>query len=327
MRRREFIAGLGSAAALSSAAHAQPAQVPTVGYLHVARQETQGPFVEAFRKGLQEMGFVEGRNVRVEYRFGDDDPNRMSELAADLVSRNVAVIASTGGTRTATIVKAATSKIPVIFEIGADPVRNGLVASLSRPGGNLTGINSYVADLWPKLFDLLLKLLPNGRVFAIVFSGGTASQLEYLQMEARSAAEARGRSVVVLTAFTPREIDDVFLAALQHRSDGLIFPAAPLPYTQREKLAALAAQYGIPAIYPFRENTEFGGLMSYGINQVESWRLVGIYVGRVLKGEKPADLPVVQPTRFEFVINLKTAKALGLEFPPDLLSIADEVIE
>jgi putative ABC transport system substrate-binding protein len=326
MRRREFIAGLGSAAAWPPAARAQKAQIPVVGYLSIAGPDPQGHLEAAFRQGLRETGFIEGQNVVVEYRFAQNQPDRLRELAADLDRQNVAAIV-TSGTRAATIVKAAVSKTPVIFEVGDDPVRNGLVASLSRPGDNLTGVNSLIAEAWPKLLDLIAKLLPNSRVFAILVTGGTANQLEQLKQEAQPAAEAIGRKLLVMTAFTPPELDEVFPSLMRQNADALIVRASPLSNTRREQLVALAARYSIPAIYAFREIAEAGGLMSYGINIKESFRLVGVYVGRILKGEKPADLPVQQATRFEFVVNLKTAKALGLSIPETLLATADEVIE
>lgn len=327
MQRRQFIAGLGSAAVVRPVL-AQQGTVPVVGYIHIAkRDESQDRYLVAFRQGLRETGFIEGQNVLVEYRFGQNEPDRIPELAADLVRRNVAAIAAVGGTRTATIVKAATSNIPVIFEVGDDPVRNGLVASLSRPGGNLSGVNSLVAEVWPKLFDLMTKLLPKSRIFAILFTGGTSNQLEQTKRDAQAAADAIDRKLVVLTASTPPELDEIFPSLLREGADGLIVRASPLAYTEREKLAALAAHYSIPAIYPQRENAEAGGLMSYSTDIVESWRLVGVYIGRVLKGENPADLAVIQPTKFEFAINLKTAKTLGLEIPSGLLAIADKVIE
>jgi putative ABC transport system substrate-binding protein len=326
MRRREFMAGSGAAVAWPLVAGAQQPAMPVVGYINPGAGESQGRSAAAFRQGLRETGFIEGQNIGVEYRYGQNQPDRLSELVADLVRRNVAAIASTGGIRMATIVKAATSKIPVIFEVGADPVRNGLVASLNHPGGNLTGVNSLIADIWPKLFDLIAKIVPNSRVFAIL-GGGTPQQIEEYKREAQPAADAIGRKLLVMTALTPQDIDEAFPALARQGAEALIVRASPLTFDRRDQLAALAARYSVPAIYAFRENAEAGGLMSYGIKIEESFRLVGAYTGRVLKGEKPTDLPVIQPTRFEFVINLKTAKALGLEIPRMLLALADEVIE
>jgi putative ABC transport system substrate-binding protein len=329
MRRREFIVGLGSAAASwPLPARAQNLGMLVVGYIHSGTREATPRLVAAFRQGLRDAGFIEGQNVVVEYRFAQDQQDRLPELASDLVRLNVAAIAATGGTRTATIVKAATSKIPVIFEVGADPVRNGLVASLSRPGGNVTGVNSLIADIWSKQFDLLGKLVPNGRIFAILSTGDpTANQLEQLRQEAQPTADAIGRKLLIVTAFNLPELDEMFPSLLRQGADAIIVRAGPLAYSWRKQLAALALRYSIPAIYPTRDNVEAGGLMSYGINVDESFRLVGRYTGRVLKGEKPADLPVQQATKFEFLINLKAATALGLQIPPTLLALADEVIE
>jgi putative tryptophan/tyrosine transport system substrate-binding protein len=302
--------------------------MPVVGYIHTATREATPRLVAAFRQGLRDAGFIEGQNVVVEYRFAQDQQDRLPELASDLVRLNVAAIAATGGTRTATIVKAATSKIPVIFEVGADPVRNGLVASLSRPGGNVTGVNSLIADIWSKQFDLLGKLVPNGRIFAILSTGDpTANQLEQLRQEAQPTADAIGRKLLIVTALNLPELDEMFHSLVRQGADAIIVRAGPLAYSWREQLAALALRYSIPANYPTRDNVEAGGLMSYGINVDESFRLVGRYTGRVLNGEKPADLPVQQATKFELVINLKAAKALGLQIPPTLLALADEVIE
>jgi putative ABC transport system substrate-binding protein len=328
VKRRQFIAGLGSAAASwPLAARAQKPGTPVVGYIHPASPETTPRLVAAFRQGLRDTGFIEGQNVLVEYRFARDQQDRLPELATDLVKLNVAAIASTGGTRTATIVKAATSKIPIIFEVGADPVRNGLVASLSRPGGNVTGVNSLIGDLWSKQSDLVGKLLPNGRVFAILSMGSTANQLEQVRQEVQPTAEALGRKLLIVTASNLPELDELFPSLVRQGADALIVRGSPLAYSWREQLAALAVRYSIPAIYPTRDNVEAGGLMSYGINVDESFRLVGVYTGRILKGEKPADLPVQQATKLELVINLKAAKAIGLELPPTLLALADEVIQ
>jgi putative ABC transport system substrate-binding protein len=328
MKRREFIAGLGSAAASwPLAARAQNPGMPVVGYIHSATPEATLRLVAAFRQGLRDVGFIEGQNVVVEYRFAQDQQDRLPELAADLVRLNVAAIAATGGTRTATIAKAATSKIPIIFEVGADPVQNGLVASLSRPGGNVTGVNSLIADIWSKQSDLVGKLMPNGRVFAILAMGSTANQLEQLRQEMQPTAEALGRKLLLVTASNPLELDELFPSLVQQGAEALIVRGSPLAYGWRAQLAALAKRYSIPAIYPTRDNVEAGGLMSYGIKVDESFRLVGVYTGRILKGERPADLPVQQATKLELIINLKAAKALGLELPPTLLALADEVIE
>jgi putative ABC transport system substrate-binding protein len=325
MRRREFITLVGGAAvAWPLAARAQTA-MPVVGFITPSAASPQGRSEAAFRQGLKETGFVEGQNVAIENHYGQDQPDHFQAIVTDLVRRNVAAIASIGGASGVAVVKAATSKIPIIFEVGSDPVQAGLVASLSRPGGNLTGVNSVIAELWPKLFDLIAKLLPDSRVFGILVSG--RAQLEQVRRDAPPAAEAIGRKLLLETAFTPQELDGAFGALARQGAEALVVGASPLSYTRSYQLAVLAARYSLPAIYAFREIPEAGGLMSYGINIDESLRLVGVYTGNILKGAKPADLPVVQPTRFELVINLKTAKALGLTIPPSLLAIADEVIE
>jgi putative ABC transport system substrate-binding protein len=326
LQRRTFIAGLAGAAAWPLAARAQKARIPVVGYLGIAEQDPRGPFLAAFRQGLRETGFIEGQNVVVEYHFAQNQTERLRELAADLDKRNVAAII-TSSTRATTIVKSAVSKTPIIFEVGDNPVSNGLVDSLSRPGGNLTGVNSLIAEASTKQFELIAKLLPNSRVFAILVSGGTANQLEQLKQQAQPGADAIGRKLLFVTAFAPPELDEVFPWLMRQGADALIVLASPLSNTRREQLVALAARYSVPAIYAFREIAEAGGLMSYGINMKESFRLVGVYTGRILRGEKPADLPVQQATRFEFVINLRTAKALGLTIPETLLATADEVIQ
>jgi putative ABC transport system substrate-binding protein len=325
MRRRAFITLLGGAAMLPVAARAQQAGMPVVGFVYPAEGDPQGPGEVAFRQGLRETGFVEGQNVTVEYRYGRNRPDRFQEAVADLVRRNVTAIASIGGVTAARVVKAATSKIPVIFEVGFDPVQDGLVASLSHPGGNLTGVNSVIAELWPKQLELMARLLPSSRVLGLLFTGRPSA--ERMPPLMQPAAEAIGRKLALATAFTPQEFDGAFAALARQGAEALVVGASPLSYSEGDRLAASAARYSLPTVYAFREIPRAGGLMSYGIDIDESLRLVGIYTGRVLKGEKPADLPVVQPTNFKFVINLKTARALHLDVPPNLLAIADEVIE
>jgi putative ABC transport system substrate-binding protein len=326
MRRREFIAGLGTAAAACSlAARAQRAAIPLVGYMGAGQlAETN---LAAFRQGLREVGFIEGQNIAVEYRFAEFRRDLLPEIAADFVRRHVSVIAATGGVPLAAAAKAATSTIPIVFEIGTDPVQAGLVARLNRPGGNITGVNSTIADLWPKLFDLMAKIRPRSRVFGIMFTGIDPNLMEQVRRDAKPAADAIGRRVFFVAASTPQEIDAAFLTLAQQGVEALVVTASSLALAARVQLAVLAARYGIPAVYTFRNNVEAGGLMSYGIKIEESVRLVGEYVGRIIKGERPGDVPIVQPTRYQFAINLKTAKALGLDIPPDVLALADEVIE
>ena len=322
--RRKFIAALGGAAATwPLAALAQRPAIPVVGFIAPSGRDERSE--AAFRQGLKETGFIEGQNLAVEYRFGQNQLDLQRDLAADLVRRNVAVIASVGGVGMARIVKAATSTIPVVFEVGFDPVQDGLVPSLSRPGGNLTGINSVIAELWPKQLDLLAKLLPNSRVFGLLPTGRASAERQPLLVQ--PAADALARKLVVATAFTPEEFDAAFAELKRQGAEALIIGASPLSLNERNQLVALAARYALPAIFAFREIPKAGGLMSYGIDIDESLRLVGRYVGRVLKGDKPGDLPVIQPTRFVLAINLKTAKTLGLTVPEALLAITDEVIE
>jgi putative tryptophan/tyrosine transport system substrate-binding protein len=327
MNRREFIAGLGGAVAWPRAVRAQQPKIPLVGFLNSGEIPRNFVYVNAFRQGLKDRGFIEGQNLAVEYRYAQNHLERLPELAADLVRRNVAAIAANGGTPVAVAANAATSTIPIIFMVSDDPVQSGLVASFNRPGGNLTGTYLVVGDLWPKLFALIVQLLPKSRVFAVLASNGTPDHLERLRQEAQPTADAIGRNLLFMTAFTPQEIDQAFAALARQGVEALVIGPSPLVLGARVQLAILAARYAIPAIYPFRDNAEAGGLMSYGIKLDESYRLLGDYVGRILKGEKPGDLPVQQPTKFEFVINLKTAKALGLNLPSTMLAIADEVIE
>jgi putative ABC transport system substrate-binding protein len=299
--------------------------LPVVGYLHSgARAPTQ--FLEAaFLKGLNEAGFAEGRRVVVEYRFADNAEDRLSELAADLVRRRVAVILASSQAA-ALAAKAATASIPIVFRTGFDPVTNGLVASFNRPGGNLTGINNVTQDLWPKQFGLLRDLVPSASRFAVLVQGGNAN-IESLVRDLRAAAAKVGQSIEVVSATTAGEIDAAFASLVEKRIAALLVGEFVLFLNRRVQVTTLANYHRLPAIYGLREPVEIGGLMSYGPNLGDQERQAGIYVGRILKGEKPADLPVIRPTRFEFVINLQTARTLGIEVPPGLLAIADEVIE
>jgi len=330
MRRRDFIAGLGSAGAAGWPLRTGAQQPQVVGFIDFGKRHER--IVAAFRQGLKETGFVEDQNVVVEYHFAENRVDRLQEIVADAVGRNVAAIATIGAPAAAAV-KAATSRIPIVFGVGSNPVLTGLVASLARPGGNLTGVNSFIAELLSKQIDLIVKLVPNSRVLGILVAGGLGllvaggSSLEQLRQEGQPMADALGRKLLIIMATTPQELDEDFAMLAEQGVEALVVRASPLTYDQREQMAGLAAHYSIPTVYPFRENAEAGGLMSYGINIAESARQVGIYVGRVLKGEKPADLPVLQPTKFEFVINLKTTKALGLTIPRMLLAQADEVIE
>jgi putative ABC transport system substrate-binding protein len=325
MRRRDFITLIGGAAAWPLAARAQQQAVPVIGFLRQGTPEANAHLVAAFHSGLGETGYVEGRNIAVEYRWANDD-DRLPELAADLVRRRVAVIAAPGSTAAAAAAKSATTVIPVVFSAGGDPVQLGLVTSLNRPGGNVTGISSMSGDLGAKRLGLLQELVPRAARFAVLVNPNNPLVEAYLT-DVRAAAAVIGRPIEVLTANRSRDIDTAFATLVEKRVDVLVVGLDPLFVSRRVELAALAARHAVPALYPFRDDAEAGGLMSYGPSNTDLVRQAGIYTGRVLKGEKPADMPILRATKFELVINLKTAKALGLEIPPNLLARADEVIE
>jgi putative ABC transport system substrate-binding protein len=324
VRRRTFIAGIGSAAVWPMVVRAQQA-VPVVGYLNSGAE--QADVVDSFRQGLAEHGYVVGRNVDVIYAFADNQPERLMALTADLVKRHVTVIAASGGPQPGLAAKAATTTIPIVFETGLDPVRSGLVPNLNHPGGNVTGVNSLIAESWWKQLDLIAKVLPSSRLLAMLYTGFVPGRFEQLQQEARVAADKIDRKVALVTATAPEDLDELIPRLARQGVDGLTVTASAFPHNHRDKLAALTARHAIPTIYPFRENVEAGGLISYGIDIQESFKLMGSYVGRVLNGERPADLPVQQASRFQLFINLKTAKGLNLIIPPGVLAIADGVIE
>jgi putative tryptophan/tyrosine transport system substrate-binding protein len=327
MRRREFIAGLGGAAAWPLVARAQQPAVPVIGYLSTGSREDEAPGFEAFQRGLAEMGYVEGRNLAVEYRWADGRYDRLPNLVADLVRRPVAVIVTVGGLPTALAAKAATKTIPIVFRVGADPVEIGLVASLNRPGGNLTGTATLTSAVVAKRLELLHELLPAAKRIALLTSSTVSLIAEPDINEAQMGARILGLNIMVLTATSPSEIDEAFRMLGEQRAEGLLL-SPDNNFTRRlEQIVALAARYEIPTIYQWHEYTRAGGLMSYGSRGDEAGRLTGIYTGRILKGEKPADLPVQQMTRIELSINLKTAKTLGLTVPQSILLRADEVIE
>jgi putative tryptophan/tyrosine transport system substrate-binding protein len=323
-KRREFITVLGGAAAWPLAANAQHPAIPVVGFVNDGSAEPRANLVAAFRQALSEAGFVEGRNVTVEYRWADDQVDRLPGLVADLIRRQVAVIVTTGGLRPALVAKAATDTIPIVFQVGADPVKLGLVASLNQPGGNATGISYFTFELGPKRFALLRDLMPRGADIFVLVNPKNASAHAALQ---DLTAAVVGQELSVLQASNVQEINAAFPAMAQKRAPALMIIPDALFTGRRVHLATLAARYAIPAIYTSREFAEAGGLMSYGTNLADNWRQVGKYTGRILNGAKPTDLPVVQPTKFEFVINLATAQVLGIEVPATLLASADEVIE
>jgi putative ABC transport system substrate-binding protein len=326
VKRREFITLLGgTAVGWPLAARAQQPAVPVIGFLNGASPEGYAPYVAAFHQGLKEAGYVEGQNVAIEYRWAQGQYDRLPALAADLVRRQVAVIA-VGTNPAAPAAKAATATIPIVFTTGLDPVQEGLVASLNRPGGNLTGVTALAVEVGPKGLELLHELVPAATVIALLVNP-TNPSAEALSSDLRTAARTLGLQLHILRASTERDFDRVFATLLQLRAGGLVIGTDGFFNTQSEQLATLTVRHAVPAIFPFREFTAAGGLMSYGVSIRDLYRLVGVYTGRILRGEKPADLPVHRATKVELVINLKTAKALGLTFPITLLGRADEVIE
>jgi putative tryptophan/tyrosine transport system substrate-binding protein len=330
MKRRDFIA-LGGSAALLLAVKARRARalqpaMPVVGFLHPGSPEANAKFVTGFRKGLGEAGYVEGRNVAIENRWAHGESGRLPELAADLISRPVTVITTPGSVAAALAAKAATATIPIVFVTGSDPVADGLVVSLNRPGGNVTGITSMNVRLGVKQLGLLHQLLHRDARFAVLVNPSNP-QSQSVITDVQATASAMGQQLEILTATTNRDISPAFSDAVQKRADALLISPDPLFTNRSVQLATLAARHAMPTIYALREFADAGGLMSYGSNFTELFRQAGTYTGRVLKGEKPADLPILQATKFEFVVNLQTAEALGLDVPPTLLAIADEVIE
>ncbi len=327
MRRRDLLALVGGAAASwPLTARAQQKAMPVIGYLNSISPGPSAANLTAFRQGLSDTGYVEGQNVAIEYRWAEGRYDRLPALAADLVGRRVDLIVASGGTPPALAAKSATSTIPIVFTGLGDPVAVGLVASLARPGGNITGISNIAGALMPKRLELLSELVPQAGVIALLVNPKNTTH-EGLAREVQEAARAKGVQLHILRASTESEIDAAFASFDELHAGGLLIGPDPLFTNPPERLVALAAGHAVPAIYPWREDAAAGGLISYGPSRDGMFRQAGVYAGRVLKGEKPADLPVQQPTRFELVINLKTAKALGLTVPQSLLARADEVIE
>jgi len=327
MKRRAFITLLGGAAAAwPFATRAQRPVIPVIGYLHSGSSAPYVHLVAAFRQSLKEAGYVEGENVAIEYRWAEGRYDRLPALAAELVGRHVALIVAQGGDPSVLAAKSVTSTIPIVFTSSSDPVKLGLVASLNRPGGNATGFWLYTSLLGTKRFEMMRQLFPASTLIAILVNPNNPNaQIDMPDLQ--NAARTVGQSISFVTARTETEIEATFAALGDKRVSALLVNTDPYFLERRDQFVALATRYSVPTIYPWREAVTAGGLMSYGASLADGYRQVGIYASRILKGEKPADLPVVQPTKFELTINLKTAKALGLDLPPTVLALADEVIE
>jgi putative ABC transport system substrate-binding protein len=327
MKRREFITLLsGAAALLPVAARAQQATMPVVGFLNGGSAGALAVLTDGFRRGLAEIGYVEGRNILIEFRWGNGDYDRLRLLASELVSRPVEVLVATGGTTTAFIAKAATTTIPIVFQMGSDPVEAGIVNSFNRPNGNLTGVANMLVGLTAKSAELLKELHPRSPLIAVLANPRAPNTPEAVK-KAQDAAGSLGYSILVFDGGSDQEIEVAFGGMVNRGVGGLIILPDPFMFGRQEKIATFATRHSIPTVFPWPEAAKMGGLISYGPSLPEIFRLVGVYTGRILKGAKPAELPIMQPTKFELVINLKTAKALGLTIPLPLLGRADEVIE
>jgi putative ABC transport system substrate-binding protein len=327
MRRRDFIEAIGATAiAWPFAARAQPSAMPVIGFLSSASPGPFAPFLAAFRTGLSEVGYNEGKNVAIEYRWAESQYDRLPALAADLVQHRVAVIVASGGDPPVLAAKAATSTIPIVFTGPNDPVKNGLVTSLNRPGGNITGMALFTSELESKQIALLRDLVPAARTIAILLNPNNPNFSNQVS-ELDKVQSSSGAQLIIYKGGTPTEIDAAFVGMAERHVDALLVGADPYFNTMREQMTGLAARHNLPALYTFRDLVAAGGLISYGNSIADNYRKCAGYVARILKGEKAADLPILQPTKFDLVINLKTAKALGLQIPDKLLALADEVIE
>jgi len=325
MRRRDFLGVLGGAAvAWPHIARGQQRAIPVIGFLRSASLADATHLVTAFRQGLKEAGFVEGQNVVVEYRYAENQRGRLPALVADLIRRQVAVIV--GDSNSALATKAVTATVPIVFATGSDPVRDGLVTSFNRPGGNVTGMSFFSGMLGAKRLDLLRQLVPKATTIAMLVNPNNPNT-EADRREVQAAAQAIGQQLLILDVNSVRDIETAFATFVQRGAGALLAGGGSFMNSHRERLVALAARHALPASYTNRESVVAGGLMSYGASITDAYRQAGVYAGRILKGEKPADLPVMRSTKFQFVINLKTAKTLGLEIPPMLLALTDEVIE
>jgi putative tryptophan/tyrosine transport system substrate-binding protein len=325
IRRREFITLLGGATAWPLAARTQQAAMPVVGFLNAGKLDGYRPMVAAFRRGLQESGYVEGGNVAIEYRWAENQNDRLPAMVADLVRRQVSVIAATS-TPAALAAKAATTTIPIVFEMGGDPIKLGLVVSLNRPGGNVTGVSFLSSEMGPKRLELLRQLVPTATTIAALVNPDSANT-EAERRDVQAAALAIGQQFTIFDVRSDRDIETAFATLVQRGIGALLVGGGAFMGSHRERIVALAARYAVPTMYNIREFVVAGGLMSYAASVTDAYRQAGIYAGRILKGEKPADLPVMLPTKFELVINLNIARALGLDVPDKLLALADEVIE
>ena len=328
MRRRDFIKVIaGSAVVWPLAARAQQRAFPVVGLLSARSPDVDTPLIAVIRQGLNETGFVEGQNIALDYRWADGQYDRLAGLAADLVRQQVAVIVTMGGETTALAAKAATATIPIVFAGGIDPLRSGLVTSLQRPGGNITGVSTLIVETEAKRLGLLRDLRPHATTTVVLMNPGNIAFAETQVSDIQTAAHSIGEEITVLNASTIRDIDQAFAKLVQMHADALLVAADPFFFTRAAQLVVLAARHMVPTVYFRREFTVAGGLMSYGASQTDAYRLLGVYAARILKGEKPGDLPIQLPTKYELVINVSTARVLGVEIPPTLLARADELIE